>query len=109
MICKACQKIFRGDLQLFEGEEPGSYISDRRVHHMTIKDLYKAIGELCLICAWIWCHVADDGKDRTLEACSSFTQYGFHERNGVRTLAFFRSDSYILRVVLVPLKGLLYP
>ena len=109
MICNACQNIFRGDLHLFEGEEPGSYVSDRRVHHMTIEDFRKAIQKHCQICVLIWREVMDDSQDTTLEECSSFTEYGFHQRNGVRTLGFFKSDSNILRVVLVPPKGLLYP
>ena len=75
---------------------------------MTIEDLRKAIEEHCQICVLI-CEVAHNGQDTSLEACSSFTEYGFHQRNGVRTLGFFKSISNILRVVLVPLKGLLYP
>ena len=123
MICEACQNIFRGHLQLFEGVEPGSYVSDTEIHHKTIEDWWKATRESCQICVWIWIEVANDdgniaqdGRTITLEAFSSFTKYRVHERNGMRSVIFLKTSSnvgdvgarHILRVTLAPLKSLLY-
>ena len=108
MICENCQTIFRGDLQLFESEEPVSYISNGRNHHKSEEDWRKARREQCQICFWIFREVVDGDPFEASKAWSSLIKYRILERNGAKTLDFFQSDSHILRVLLVPLKGLLY-
>ena len=108
MVCEHCQNIFRGDLQFSEGEELGSYVSNWRIHHKTIEDWSKARREQCQICFWIFHVVYDGGPFETSESLSSFIKYRIHERNGAKSLDFFKSETHILRVLLIPLKGLLY-
>ena len=117
MICEACKNIFRGGLQFSEGVEPGSLVSDGRVHQVSKDSLLQATREHCQICTLVWRKISHDGQMATPHRSLSFTKYRFHDRSNVRTLGFFQSleegvDDELLYpifwVYLDPLKGLLH-
>lgn len=113
MICKVCQNIFRGDLQLHAGKGKDSYVSTDRIHHETKDSLLQSVGKHCQICAFIWRKISGT---RALEAEQAehrgwiSTQYKFHDYDNERKLVFSTNvgtrSFYVGAIVLVPLEVL---